>query len=196
MGRSRRRGPGRRLVLTLAALASLIAGYYLGQAWQRQPLADLTAVVYANGRAIDYPAGLAIADAAPAWRLFVAADIREPACTGLRRDYALVINRLAHRPDIQQRVRLSVLAYDRPEPERVALFTGGHDWVDVISADRATLDGLAGQLDMRPAGGAWCTGPRAAATLVAPDATAWALIPHEAAAIMARNIITLIDFVE
>ena len=83
MPTGRRRRPVRRLIVTLAALASLIVGYYLGQAWQRQPLETLSAVVYPNGKPVDYPPQLDLGPddtAPPAWRLVAVVDTRVPAC--------------------------------------------------------------------------------------------------------------------
>jgi len=57
MSGARRRRPGIRLLLILAALASIIAGYYLGQYWQRRPLAELSARIYPAGRPVEFPAG-------------------------------------------------------------------------------------------------------------------------------------------
>ncbi len=194
-----RRGPGRRLVLTLAALASLIVGYYLGQLWQRQPLDDLSAIVYPNGKALTYPADVGLPDQGAdddLWRLFVVADTGAAACGDLLRHYALVINRLAHRPKLQPRLRLTLLAYDQPDAAHSATFAGTADWIEVISAPPATLDTLSGQLGIAPITDGWCTAAQGNAILVAPDAVAWALIPYEQTAIMARDIATIIEFVE
>lgn len=194
-----RRGPGRRLALTLAALTSLIAGYYLGQIWQGQPPAGLSAVVYPDGKKVDFPPGLALAaddgDNAP-WRLFLAADTGDAACRAWRRNFSLVINRMAHRPALQERLRLSVLAYDRPDPQDVREFAWEDPRVEVFNAATSELDTLGGQLGLLPSADDWCVATQANAILVAPDATAWALLPYESADIMARNILTIIDFVE
>ena len=133
-----RRGPGKRLLLILAALASVVAGYYLGQYLQRRPLAELTAVVYPAGQRIDYPAELGI-DNDPGidtpWRLFLAADTDVPACSRLLRHYATVINRLAAWPDIQANLRLSLLAMDEPNEAAIAAFTiGGQAMRDSVLA--------------------------------------------------------------
>ncbi len=194
-----RRGPGRRLVLTLAALASLIGGYYLGQLWQRQPLSDLSAIVYPNGKALTYPADIGLPDRVAddgLWRLFVVADSGAAACRELLRHCALVFNRLAYRPKLQPRLRLTLLAYDQPDAAARAAFAGAADWVEVISAPAATLDTLSGQLGIAPFTDDWCTPAQGNAILVAPDAIAWALIPYEQPAIMAHDIATIIDFVE
>lgn len=194
-----RRSPRTRLILTLAALASLIGGYYAGQYWQRRPLADLSAEVFPVGRSIDYPADLGIDDhPAPTadWRLFVTADTRAGRCRQLLRHYAAVINHLAPWPQIQERVRVLALAYDRPDTAAVTAFTGGVSWAGVVSAEPARLDRLALQLGIEPSSGDWCAGRRADAALVSPDHTAWALIPYEQADMMARNIRTIIAFVE
>jgi len=197
--RPRRRSPRTRLILTLAALASLIGGYYAGQYWQRRPLADISAIVYSAGRSIDYPADLEIA-AAPGstapWRLFLTADTRIAQCRSLLHHLASVVNRLAAWPDIQRRLRVTLLAYDHPDAEAIMQFGGGADWAEVISAEAAQLDLLAIQLGILPGAADWC-GPRQAnGILVAPDRRAWALIPYEQAAIMADNIRTIIAFVE
>lgn len=197
--RRRRRHPRSRLLLTLAALLSLVVGYYLGQYWQRRPLHDLSAVVYAAGRPIDYPVALGITDdppSAPSWRLFVTADTREPACRALLGHYAFVINRLAAAPRVQSRLRLTLLAYDRPDETTAAAFAGGSDWAEVISGTRADLDTLAGQLGILPTGSEWCAALNGNAILVSPRHESWALIPHEAPASMADSIRTIIEFVE
>jgi len=194
-----RRGPGKRLLLTLAALASLIVGYYLGQYWQRQPLADLSAVVYPAGHLAAYPPELDLLqrpEAESPWRLFLAADTRVPECRQLLRHYAIVFNRLAAWPHIQENLRLTVLAYDRPDPSAITAFTGGVTWADVISTATDPLDRLGSELGILPDPDAWCGPLSANAVLVAPDRRRWALIPHEQAAMMARNISTIIQFVE
>lgn len=199
MRRRTRRGPGARLVLTLAALASLIVGYYLGQSWQRRPLDGLSAVVYPDGRKLDYPAGLGIADGdaeAGLWRLFLVADTRRPACRELLRHHGFVINRLAPWPDVQARLRVTLLAYDRPDAAAITALRGGAEWLEVVSADSAALDRLAGQLGIQPAGPDWCSPTQANGILVSPQRRSWALIPHEDTAIMARNLQTIITFVE
>jgi len=188
-----------RLILTLAALASLIGGYYAGQYWQRRPLADISAIVYPTGRPIDYPASLGIAtDRGPKapWRLFLATDTRVAQCRSLLRHVASVVNRLAAWPDIQQRLRVAMLAYDHPDAAAVVQFSGGADWAEVITGEAAELDRLSGQLGILPGTGAWCEPPQANGILVAPNREAWALIPYEQAAIMANNIRTIIAFVE
>jgi hypothetical protein len=194
-----RRGPGVRLILTLAALASVIAGYYLGQYWQRRPLADLSAVVYPAGRLVDFPADLFVdaSDGAPGpWRLFLPADTREAECSRLVRHYASVFNRLAAWPEIQANLRLSVLAYDWPNDDAAQAFTGGVNWAEVLSAPQQQLDALSQQLGILPDRANWCSATAANAVLIAPDHRRWALIPYEQAAIMARNISTIIAFVE
>ena len=194
-----RRGPGRRLILTLAALGALIVGYYLGQYWQRQPLGELSAIMYPNGQAIEYPVELTALQAQAGkqnWRLFVSADTRAAACVDLLRHYATVINRLAAQPDIQQRLRLTLLAYDQPEKAAIDSFTRGLSWVDVLGAPAPVLDRLSTQLGIQRSSPDACTPTQANAVLVAPDAVAWALIPHGQAAIMARDIRTIIAFVE
>jgi hypothetical protein len=200
MQKRQRRRPGTRLLLTLAALASVIVGYYLGQYWQRQPLADLSAVFYPSGQKVDYPPALGLAEDAGArsgtWRLFLVADTRAAECRQLMRHFATVFNRMAPSPQIQAHLRLTLLAYDRPEPAAVTAFTGGVTWVEVVSAEREQLDTLSAQLGILPNPGGWCSATAANSILVAPDQTRWALIPYEQAAIMARNILTLIDFVE
>ncbi|MCG6966061.1 MAG: hypothetical protein LJE59_06100 [Chromatiaceae bacterium] len=193
-----RRGPRARLLLILAALGSLLGGYYLGQYWQRRPLSGLSATVYALGEPLEYPAGLAIGDARPGriWRLFLVGDTRIERCSQLVWHYAGVINRLAAWPAIQQRLRVTLLAYDRPDAATIDAFAGGIGWAEVISAAPGQLDALATQLGIRPTDDDWCGAERAGAILVAPDQTAWALIPYEQAAIMAHNIKTIITFVE
>ena len=199
MARPTRRSPGTRLILIIAALASVIVGYYLGQYWQRRPLADVSAVVYPTGQAVEYPPGLGLnadADTPGPWRLFLPADTRVAGCKQLLRHYATVFNRLAVWPEIQANLRLSVLAYDRPDAAAVTAFTGGVDWVEVFSAGPQRLDPLTRELGIRPDHSNWCSDNAANAVLVAPDHRRWALIPREQAAIMARNISTIIAFVE
>lgn len=188
-----------RLLLTLAALLSLIFGYYLGQYWQRRPLTELSAVVYPAGRPVPYPETLNIPaenDEDGNWRLFTTANTALAPCRELLRHYAFVLNRLADRPKIQARLRLTVLAYDRPDATAAKAFTGGAEWVDVVGGTPQQLDALSAQLGILPAGGPWCSGVQANAVLVSPQHEAWALIPLEQAAMMARNIRTVIDFVE
>lgn len=194
-----RRGPGKRLLLTLAAFASIIGGYYLGQYWQRQPLADLSAVVYPSGLPVDYPPGLHIAEEAGdsrTWRLFLVADTRATQCRELVRHFATVFNRLAARPQIQENLRLTVLAYDQPDPAAATAFSGGVSWAEIISADPKQLDLLSAQLGILPDGTGWCTATTSNGILVDPDKKRWALIPYEQAAMMARNLSTIIAFVE
>ena len=192
-----RRSAGTRLILILAALASVIAGYYLGQYWQRRPLAGLSAVLYPAGQAVDYPAGLITDPGTDSpWRLFLAADTRAPECEQLLRHYVLVFNRLAAWPEIQRNLRLSLLAHDQPDRAAITDFTTGVDWVEVISAAPEPLGRLGAQLGIQPDPKAWCSPLTGNAVLVAPDKKRWALIPYEQAAIMARNIRTIIAFVE
>lgn len=182
--------------MTLAALASLIIGYYLGQAWQRQPLSDLSAIVYANGRPVDYPAEFRPAHDDTAWRLFVAGDPDAAACTDLRRDFALLINRLAARPELQRRVRLALISFAETPVLGENRFHSGYPWVDLVELDGTQRETLARQLGILPTGEDWCRGTQASGVLVSPDAVAWALIPYERPDIMAHNITSLIDFVE
>ncbi len=196
---STRRRPRTRLILTLAALASLVGGYYAGQYWQRRPLADLSAVVYAVGRPIAYPAALAIGvenGTAALWRLFLVADTRAVACRDLLWHYASVLNRLAAWPDAQDRLRVTLLAYDRPDAAAIDAFRDGVGWLEVVTGSPAELDSVSEQLGILPHGEPWCSPQQANAILVAPDRTAWALIPYEQPAIMAHNIRTIVSFVE
>lgn len=190
--------PKTRLLLTLAALASLIVGYYLGQYWQRQPLQDLSAVVYPDGSKVNYPAelNLSTANDNAYWRLFISVDTGQPACENLLNHYTLVLNRLAAQPRIQQNLRLTALAFNQPSPETAELYRAQRDWLDVLSSEHKILDGLAQDLGIAPISDNWCEPMQANAILVAPDHRRWALIPHEQAAIMAHNIRTIIEFVE
>ncbi len=192
-----RRGPGIRLLLILAALASVIAGYYLGQHWQRRPLAELSATLYPAGRPLEITAGVNLdTETQPPWRLFLSADTRDARCATLLRHYAMVINRLAAWPDIQSRLRLTLLAHDQPDVAGVDAFSAGVDWVEVIAADRESLARLSSRLGLMSEAEAWCTDSGASAVLVSPELMQWALIPYQQAAIMAHNIRTIIAFVE
>ena len=197
MGEWQRRGRGARLVVTLAALASLIAGYYAGQYWQRRPLADLSAVVYPTGQRIDAIDDLtALAGADEAWRLFLVADTRAPACAALLRHFAQVLNRLAAWPDIQAKLRLSVLAYDEPDKAAITAFTAGVSWAEVVSADPQQLAQLTQELGIAPGGTDWCGENQRTGVLVSPARRRWALLPYEPAPAMARNLQRIIAFVE
>lgn len=199
MRQRQRRSRGARLLLILAALTSLTVGYYFGQVWQRKPLQGLTAIVYSEGLPIAFPAGLEPPPsdgAAEPWRLIVAVDSRADACRELLRHHTLVRNRLAAWPDIQNRLRLTLLAYDRPDATAAVAFTGSADWIEVLSGEPTALAQLTADLGIRPSGQDWCTPLQSNAILVAPNRVAWALIPHEQASIMAHNIQTLIAFVE
>ena len=191
--------PQTRLLLTLVALTTLIVGYYLGQYWQRQPLQDLSAVVYPDGNKLHYPAELGIPaanDETCCWRLFISVDTRQSECENLLRHYTLVINRLAAHPQIQQNLRLTTLAFDTPSQASVEVFRAQRDWVEVVSTEPKMLDALAQDLGIAPLTDNWCEPIEANAILVAPNQRRWALIPHEQAAIMAYNIRTVIEFVE
>lgn len=189
------RRPTTRLGLTLLALATLIAGYYLGQYWQRRPLQDLTAVVYASGRPLALPE-----DRFPpgddAWRLFVAGRPASPACAGLLRDYAFVRNRLAAVPGVQARLRVVMITVDGSGDDPDDGPAAGADWIDLLAIPHSTADRLAGELGLGPNGSATCTGEDAAGILVSPRQEAWARIPYEQPAAMARNIRGVIEFVE
>lgn len=194
-----RRRPRSRLLLTLAALASLILGYYLGQLWQRQPLQRLSAVVYPAGQPVHYPQALGLELDSPGeapWRLFVAIDTRLPACAELLEHYAFVVNRLAAWPVIQDRLRVTLLAYDRPELTAAEAFTEGLPWAELITAPPRDLDELAGQLGILPLASGRCSPEQGYAALVSPKAEQWALIPHEQTATMAHNVRTIIDYVD
>lgn len=123
-------------------------------------------------------------------------DTREPACDRLLRHYALVFNRLAAWPEVQSRLGLTMLAYDQPDAAQIEAFSGGVDWVQILSKERDALDQLSAQLGILPLGQRWCEPVEANAILVSPQLTAWALIPHEQATMMARNIATIVHFVE
>lgn len=196
MRRARRRRPRSRLLLIVAALASIIVGYYAGQYWQRRPLEGLSVQVFDQGRPITYPEQFGIGFDNRHWRLFLAVDTRQPACRELLRHFALVVNRLAAWPKVQARLRLTLLAYDQPGSNAIAAFTGGVNWVDVVTADAGSLDAVTQQLDIQPHGTIWCSEGTAGGVLVAPKHRAWARIPMEPAAVMARNIAGVVGFVE
>jgi hypothetical protein len=193
-----RRRPRSRLLLTLAALASLILGYYLGQLWQRQPLQRLSAVVYPAGQPVQYPESLGLELEAPGsapWRLFVAIDTGVPACADLLEHYAFVINRLAAWPAIQDNLRVTLLAYDRPAPAAAEAYTAGLPWAELLTAPLRDLDELAGQLGILPLADGRCSPGQGHAALVSPRAEQWALIPYEQTATMADNVRTIIEYV-
>lgn len=198
MRRATRRSPRSRWLLTLAALGALIAGYYLGQHWQRQPLEQLSATVFTDGHKARFPEGLGLdtPEEQATWRLFLVADTREPACRSALPRFGLMMNRLAAWPKIQARVRLTVLAYDSP-PEAEALdFRGGAPWIDVVGADKPDLDALAADLGILPDGFDWCTPTQLTSVLVDPNQRRWALIPYEEPKTMAHNVQAVIQFVE
>ena len=193
-----RRSPRARLLLTAAALAALIAGYYLGQFWQRQGLDDLSAVVYRDGQAVTYPDSLTL-DPGPdggVWRLFVVADTGQERCLAAMRHFGLTINRLAAWPDIQPRVRVSVLAYDQPSLTRAEQLRGGAPWLEIVSAPASDLDRLSGPLGLLPDPARWCAPSQLNGILVDPDQRRWALIPYEEPKTMAFNLQAVIQFVE
>ena len=198
MRRPTRRSPRARWLLTLAALVALIAGYYLGQTWQRQPLDQLSAVVYTDGQRVTFPAelGLDPADEPSPWRLFLVVDTREPACRSALPQFGLMMNRLAAWPKIQERVRLTVLAFDAPPDVEARDFRGGATWIDVVSADRVALEELSADLGIRPDGTRWCAPTGLNGVLVDPAGRRWALIPYEEPKTMAHNVQAVIQFVE
>ena len=183
----------------LDRLQALLEVDDLGQAFQRQPLQGLSAVVYTDGKPIDYPQQLLDEDTpaqAPPWRLFIIADTTLPACRELPRHYAWVRNRLAAWPEIQQRLRLTVLALDEPDATAIAAFAPGEDWIDVLPLKAQPPDPLIAALGILPTGMDLCTPLQLNAILVSPEQRRWALIPHEPAADMAHNIRTIVEFVE
>ncbi len=194
----RRRRPVRRFILISIAIATLIVGYYLGQYWQRQPLSELSAEVYDGKRRLQLPERLASPgdEQSPRWRLFISADTTADACRQLLRDYALMFNHLAVRPDLQSNLKVVVLAYDRPDLAQQTTFTGGVTWAELLIGDPDAMDNVATQLGLSTSGIAWCSLGNDAAVLVGPDDTQWALLPHGEPDIMAHTLIGIIDFVE
>ena len=184
--------------MVLLASLTLVVGYYLGQAWQRQPLNALSAVVYPDGKAVAYPADFAIGsdDTNAPWRLVMAVDTRAADCEDLLRHLVLVHNRLAGWPRIQQRFRPTLMAYDQPDQTHAESFLAGSDWVDLVSASAARMDSFAAELGISPDQGTICTPAGTNGVLIAPGGQRWALVPYEQAAIMAHNIATIIQFVE
>ena len=124
-----------RLILILAGPA-LIGGYYLGQSWRRQPLDDLSVILFAEPvpSTMDGSAITAPADTLQSWRLF---GRRYPGVrrAAMLRHYAQVMNRLAARPGSGTATRY-VLAYDRPDAARSPRFVGGRD---LARRDRRTV---------------------------------------------------------
>lgn len=193
-----RRSPRARLLLTAAALASLLAGYYLGQYWQRRALDDLSAVVYRDGQRVDYPDALALGPASDdsPWRLFVVADTRQERCREALPQFGLMMNRLAAWPSIQPRVRVSVLAYDQPTLTRAEQLRGGAPWLEILGAATPELDRLTGTLGILPDPLRRCVPDQLNGILVDPDRRRWALIPFEDPRTMAHNVQAVIQFVE
>ncbi len=185
-------------MLTAAALAALIGGYYLGQFWQRQALDELSAVVFRDGQRIAYPDALALADDPDeaVWRLFLVADFDSETCRTALRRLGLMINRLAAWPSIQPRVRVSVLAYDQPSLTRAEQLRGGAPWLEIISASTTDLDQLSGPLGLLPDPLRWCAPSQLNGILIDPDRRRWALIPYEDPKTMAYNVQAVIQFVE
>jgi hypothetical protein len=193
-----RRSGRARLLLISAALASLLGGYYLGQYWQRQPLADLSAVVYREGRQVDFPpaAGI-VADPSTdgPWRVVLVADLQDESCQALLQQWAMVRNRLAGWPGIQRRLRLTVLDYTTIATDPAQLPIAA-DWVELIRLEPVSLDALAGTMGILPGPQDRCRAMQANAILVAPDLRRWALLPSGQATIMAHDIAIIVQFVE
>ena len=88
---------------------------------------NLSAVVYPAGRQIVSPRiwrsrrGTCLIRMAPV----PGRRYSRPACSRLLDRTSFVFNRLAARPSIQARLRLSVLAYDRPDAVAQQAFTAG-----------------------------------------------------------------------
>jgi hypothetical protein len=184
--------------LTVAALGTLLAGYYLGQFWQRRALDDLTAVVFSDGQPIDYPVSVVLApgsDDAP-WRLFVVADTQMEACRVALPQFGLMMNRLAAWPSIQPRVKVSVLAYDQPSLTRAEDLRAGASWLEIVSAAPLDLDQLSGTLGILPDPTRWCVPEQLNGILIDPQHRRWALIPFEDPKTMAHNLQAVIQFVE
>ena len=139
---------------------------------------------------------LGIADDRGNWRLFISVDTREDACRDLLQRYALTVNRLAGRPQIQARIRVTAMAFDTPDEAARERFAQAAPWLDVLTGPAVDLDRLARELRHPPPATGWCREAAGDAVLVAPDHTAWALIPTGRPAIMAHDIATIIDFVE
>ncbi|MGB5736098.1 MAG: hypothetical protein WBM40_16800 [Thiohalocapsa sp.] len=193
-----RHSPRARLLLTLAALGSLLVGYYLGQYWQRQPLDQLSAIVFEDGKPIELPGSLVLTTPAepPVWRLFVAVDSQVDACRSAMRQFAFMMNRLAAWPKIQARVRVTALAFDNPSVEQAEAFAGGTRWVEAVNIPKPQLERLVDELGIQPDTAQWCVPTQLNGILVAPDSKRWALIPYEDPETMAYNVQAVIQFVE
>ena len=107
-----------------------------------------------------------------------------------------MMNRLAAWPSIQERTRLTVLAYDGPSDDAALRFRRGAEWIDVVAAEPTVLDELAMALGILPNPMNWCEATQLNSILVAPDRRRWALIPYEDPQTMAYNVQAVIQFVD
>lgn len=194
----RRRRPAQRFIVISVAIATLVVGYYLGQYWQRRPLSDISATLYDGKQHLQIPERLAAPSDSDGhgWRLYIVADTGAEACRQLLRSYALMFNHLAVHPKIQSDLKVVVLAYDHPDADAETAFTGGVTWAELLIGDPDAMDQVTTQLGLSTLGLARCSLGNDDAVLVGPDNAIWALIPHEEPDIMARNLNTIIDFVE
>lgn len=187
-----RNGSMRRLVLIMAALATLLVGYYLGNQYQFGNLQSLQAIVLDQPVEVDpllLPQALREQrEAQPGWLILLAGDLKTPACEQLLQHYVQVHNRLAGESQLQNGLQLALLQSSDAQPTPVWQHVR---WANAYALPKEQLLKLTGTLGISPIGTRWCQDVQANAALIGPDDLQRAILPQAKAAETAEAISTL-----
>jgi hypothetical protein len=181
------RTPLQRVALILAALSTLLLGYYLGNLYRLDELKQHGAVPLDQALPLDtadLPDSLRQSlNDTQQWVIFLAGEPGQ-ACDRLFDQYVEVYNRLAAYPKIQSRLHLALLttASDEHHPWPV------YDWAKVYRLTPAQRDKLTSAAGIAPIGNRWCQDVQATAALAGPGASVRALLPLDKPAEMAESL--------
>ena len=174
-----------RFRLIVAALATVIAGYYLGQLYQQHRWKQQ------GIRVLDNPVRLEQPGLSGHWTLLIPGE-PDPSCEQLLREFTQTVNRLAAWPKLQSRIRLHLLASRAPAGQSLWHFV---PWASVQWSEPPARRELLQQLGFAQTAPPWC-GADAHLALTGPDQRLYALVTLDKPSRMAESLRQLIDTLE
>lgn len=137
------RGTARNLTLAAAGAVLFVVGYFAGSRYVGGPLSGLSAVTFGEPVELSPPMGVRLGGR---WQLLVVGNMTEGGCQRRLATAARIFNRLAHRPDLTQRLGLLAVSSEasrlsKPPDAQVAYW-------EMQTTDEAGLAELARQLGL------------------------------------------------
>lgn len=177
-----------RFRIVVAALATVLVGYYLGQVYQQHRLQQQGITLLDDPVPVSKEIRLPLSGH---WTLMLPGEA-DAACEQLLRSMVQMVNRLAASPKLQAQIRLRLLATHAPGSKSLWHFV---PWASVLYLGRDERSRLLESLQLQPLKAGSC-GPSAQLALTGPDMRLYAHLRLDKPARMADSLRQLIETLE